>query len=408
MIRTPDGDPPVRTVYLDHAATTPMVPEAVEAMAALLGSVGNPSSLHGSGRTARRHVEEARETIAAALGARPSEVLFTGGGTESDNLAVKGLYWQRRSEDPARRRILASAVEHHAVMDAVLWLAEHEGAAVEWLPVDSTGRVHPDALEAALAADPSATSLVTVMWANNEVGTVQPVAELAAVAAAYDVPFHSDAVQAVGQLPVDFAASGLGAMTVTGHKIGGPLGVGVLVLDRAQDLVPVLHGGGQERDVRSGTLDTPAIVGLATAAELAVKRRVEHAEALAELRDDLVHRVLQVVPDAVIGGDPDLSPAHRLPGNAHFSFPGCEGDALLLLLDAQGIECSTGSACSAGVPQPSHVLIAMGVPEGLARGSLRFSLGHTSTAADVDAVVAAIGPVVERARRAGQTSGPRA
>jgi cysteine desulfurase len=408
MIRTPDGDPPVRTVYLDHAATTPMVPEAVEAMTALLGSVGNPSSLHASGRTARRHVEESRETIAAALGARPSEVLFTGGGTESDNLAVKGLYWQRRSEDPARRRILASAVEHHAVMDAVLWLAEHEGATVEWLPVDGTGRVHPDALEAALAADPSSTSLVTVMWANNEVGTVQPVADLAAVAAAYGVPFHSDAVQAIGQLPVDFAASGLGAMTVTGHKIGGPLGVGVLVLDRAQDLVPVLHGGGQERDVRSGTLDTPAIVGMATAAELAVKRRVEHAEALATLRDDLVHRVLEVVPDAVIGGDPDLSPAHRLPGNAHFSFPGCEGDALLLLLDAQGIECSTGSACSAGVPQPSHVLIAMGVPEGLARGSLRFSFGHTSTAADVDAVVAAIGPVVERARRAGQTSGPRA
>jgi cysteine desulfurase len=408
MIRTPDGDPPVRTVYLDHAATTPMVPEAVDAMTALLGSVGNPSSLHGSGRTARRHVEESRETIAAALGARPSEVLFTGGGTESDNLAVKGLYWQRRREDPARRRILASAVEHHAVMDAVLWLAEHEGAAVEWLPVDGTGRVHPDVLEAALAADPSSTSLVTVMWANNEVGTVQPVAELAAVAAAYGVPIHSDAVQAVGQLPVDFAASGLGAMTVTGHKIGGPLGVGVLVLDRAQDLVPVLHGGGQERDVRSGTLDTPAIVGMATAAELAVKRRVEQAEALATLRDDLVHRVLEVVPDAVIGGDPDLSPAHRLPGNAHFSFPGCEGDALLLLLDAQGIECSTGSACSAGVPQPSHVLIAMGVPEGLARGSLRFSFGHTSTAADVRAVAAAIGPVVERARRAGQTSGPRA
>jgi cysteine desulfurase len=408
MIRTSDGDPPARTVYLDHAATTPMVPEAVDAMSALLGSVGNPSSLHASGRTARRYVEESRETIAAALGARPSEVLFTAGGTESDNLAVKGLYWQRRSEDPTRRRILASAVEHHAVMDAVLWLAEHEGAAVEWLPVDGSGRVHPEALEAALAADPAATSLVTVMWANNEVGTVQPVADLAAVAAAYGVPFHSDAVQAIGQLPVDFAASGLGAMTMTGHKIGGPLGVGVLVLDRAQDLVPVLHGGGQERDVRSGTLDTPAIVGLATAAELAVKRRVEHAEALAVLRDDLVRRVLEVVPDAVIGGDPDLSPAHRLPGNAHFSFPGCEGDALLLLLDAQGIECSTGSACSAGVPQPSHVLIAMGVPEALARGSLRFSFGHTSTAADVDAVVAAIGPVVERARRAGQTSGPRA
>jgi cysteine desulfurase len=396
-----------RTVYLDHAASTPMLPEAVAAMTALLGEVGNPSSLHASGRTARRHVEEARETVAAALGARPSEVLFTGGGTESDNLAVKGLYWQRRKEDPARRRILASAVEHHAVMDAVLWLTEHQGATVEWLPVDRTGRVRPETLEAAIASDPGSVSLVTVMWANNEVGTVQPIAELAAVASSYGIPVHSDAVQALGSLPVDFAASGLDAMTVTGHKIGGPLGVGVLVLGRTQDLVPVLHGGGQERDVRSGTLDTPAIVALATAAELAVKRRCEHAAAVAALRDDLVRRVREVVPDVVLGGDPDLSADRRLPGNAHFSFPGCEGDALLLLLDAQGIEVSTGSACSAGVPQPSHVLLAMGVPEDLARGSLRFSFGHTSTATDVDAVVAAIGPVVERARRAGRTGGPK-
>ena len=379
-----------------------MVPEAVEAMAARLGDVGNPSSLHASGRAARRLVEEARETLATALGARPSEILFTGGGTESDNLAVKGLYWQRRSEDPDRRRVLASAVEHHAVMDAVLWLAEHEGAVVEWLPVDSAGRVHPETLETALAADPGSVALVTVMWANNEVGTVQPVEALAAVASAYDVPFHSDAVQAFGALPLDFAASGLDAMTVTGHKFGGPLGSGLLVLGRTVDLVPVLHGGGQERDVRSGTLDMPAIVGLAAAAEVAVKRRAERAERIAGLRDDLVRRVLEVVPDAVLGGDPRLTPEHRLPGNAHFSFPGCEGDALLLLLDARGIECSTGSACSAGVPQPSHVLLAMGVPEALARGSLRFSLGHTSTQADVDAVAEAIGPVVERARRAGQ------
>ena len=392
----------VGSFYLDHAATTPMVPEAVEAMAARLGDVGNPSSLHASGRAARRLVEEARETLAAALGARPSEILFTGGGTESDNLAVKGLYWQRRSEDPDRRRILASAVEHHAVMDAVLWLAEHEGAVVEWLPVDSAGRVHPETLETALAADPGSVALVTVMWANNEVGTVQPVEALAAVASAYDVPFHSDAVQAFGALPLDFAASGLDAMTVTGHKFGGPLGSGLLVLGRTVDLVPVLHGGGQERDVRSGTLDMPAIVGLAAAAEVAVKRRAERAERIAGLRDDLVRRVREVVPDAVLGGDPRLTSEHRLPGNAHFSFPGCEGDALLLLLDARGIECSTGSACSAGVPQPSHVLLAMGVPEALARGSLRFSLGHTSTQADVDAVTEAIGPVVERARRAGQ------
>jgi cysteine desulfurase len=391
-----------RLTYVDHAATTPMVPEAVEAMTAHLGLVGNPSSLHASGRTARRLVEESREAIAAALGARPSEVLFTGGGTESDNLAVKGLYWHRRGEDPARRRILASAVEHHAVMDPVLWLAEHEAAVVEWLPVDATGRVHPETLEAAIAADPDSVALVSIMWANNEVGTVQPIAELAAVARAHGVPIHSDAVQAVGQLPVDFAASGLDAMTVTGHKLGGPFGTGLLVLGRTTDLTPVLHGGGQERDVRSGTLDTPGIVGLAAATEVAVKSQPERAEHLAGLRDDLVRRLLAEVPDAVLNGDPDPSLQRRLPGNAHFSFPGCEGDALLLLLDARGVECSTGSACSAGVPQPSHVLLAMGVPEDLARGSLRFSFGHTSTAPDVDAVMDAIGPSVARARRAGQ------
>ena len=393
-----------RLTYLDHAATTPMVPEALEAMSACLGIVGNPSSLHASGRAARRLVEESRESLAASLGARPSEVLFTGGGTESDNLAVKGLYWQRHGDDPARRRILASAVEHHAVMDPALWLAEHEGAVIEWLPVDGSGRVHPETLQAAIASDPGSVALVSVMWANNEVGTVQPVAELAAVARSFDVPIHSDAVQAFGQLPVDFAASGLDAMTVTGHKIGGPLGTGLLVLGRTVDLTPVLHGGGQERDVRSGTLDTPAIVGLAAAAELAAKRQPERAEHLAGLRDDLVRRLLVEVPDAVLTGDGDLSVAHRLPGNAHFSFPGCEGDALLLLLDARGVECSTGSACSAGVPQASHVLLAMGVPEALARGSLRFSFGHTSTPADVDAVVEAIGPVVERASRAGQNA----
>ena len=401
-------DRPTRpTAYLDHAATTPMVPEAVEAMTACLGLVGNPSSLHTSGRAARRLVEESRETLAAALGARPSEVLFTGGGTEADNLAVKGLYWRRRAEDPSRRRILASAVEHHAVMDPALWLAEHEGAEVEWLPVDATGRIRPETLEAAIARDPGSVALVTVMWANNEVGTVQPIAELAAIARSYDVPIHSDAVQALGQLPVDFAASGLDAMTVTSHKIGGPLGVGALVLGRAVELTPVLHGGGQERDVRSGTLDTPAIVGLAAAAELAVKTQPERAAHLAGLRDDLVRRLCVEVPDAALGGDPDLSTEHRLPGNAHFSFPGCEGDALLLLLDARGIECSTGSACSAGVPQPSHVLLAMGVPEDVARGSLRFSLGHTSTRADVDVLVEAIAPVVERARRAGQAGSRR-
>ncbi|MGZ4597216.1 MAG: cysteine desulfurase family protein, partial [Actinomycetes bacterium] len=289
-----------QSTYLDHAATTPMLAEAVEAMSARMRVVGNPSSLHASGRSARRVVEEARESLAQSLGARPSEVVLTGGGTEADNLAVKGLFWDRRSTDPRRRRVLASAAEHHAVLDSVLWLAEQEGAEVEFLPVDEHGRVSPATLDEALARDPGSVALVSVMWANNEVGTVQPVVELAEVAHAHGVPIHSDAVQAFGQLPLDFAASGLDAMTVTGHKIGGPLGVGALLLSRTLTLTPVLHGGGQERDVRSGTLDTPAIVGFATAAELAVKRQPERAEQLARLRDDLVARIRSEVPDAVL------------------------------------------------------------------------------------------------------------
>ncbi|KEG39910.1 cysteine desulfurase family protein [Streptomyces althioticus] len=385
--------------YLDHAATTPMLPEAVEALTAHLGVTGNASSLHAAGRRARRTVEEARETLAEALGARPSEIVFTSGGTEADNLAVKGLYWARRDADPARTRVLASPVEHHAVLDAVDWLATHEGATVEYLPVDAYGRVHPDALREAVARNPDDVALATVMWANNEIGTILPVAELAAVAAEFGVPLHSDAVQAFGQVPVDFAASGLAAMTVSGHKIGGPYGIGALVLGREHTPVPVLHGGGQERHVRSGTLDVPAIASFAVAGRVAAEERERFALEIGRLRDDLVAAVLDAVPDAVLGGDP--APGGRLPANAHFTFPGCEGDSLLLLLDAQGIECSTGSACTAGVAQPSHVLLATGTDPDLARGTLRFSLGHTSTDADVKALAKAIGPAVERARAAG-------
>ncbi|WP_327679936.1 cysteine desulfurase family protein [Streptomyces sp. NBC_00467] len=383
--------------YLDHAATTPMLPEAVEAMTAQLTVTGNASALHAAGRRARRAVEEARETLAEALGARPSEVVFTAGGTEADNLAVKGLYWQRRDAEPARTRILTSPVEHHAVLDAVHWLGEHEGATVEYLPVDAYGRVHPEALREAVERNPDDVALATVMWANNEIGTVMPVAELSAVAREFGIPLHSDAVQAFGQLDVGFADSGLAAMTVSGHKIGGPYGIGALLLGREYSPVPVLHGGGQERHVRSGTLDTPAIAAFAVAGRLAAERRGEFAREIGALRDELVDAVRTAVPDAVLGGDP----ADRLPANAHFSFPGCEGDSLLLLLDAQGIECSTGSACTAGVAQPSHVVLATGSDPDLARGTLRFSLGHTSTRADVKAVAEAIGPVVQRARTAG-------
>ncbi|MFJ5779381.1 cysteine desulfurase family protein [Streptomyces sp. NPDC093094] len=387
--------------YLDHAATTPMLPEAAEALTAHLGVTGNASSLHASGRRARRTVEEARETLAEALGARPSEVVLTSGGTEADNLAVKGLYWARRDAEPARTRILASPVEHHAVLDAVHWLGEHEGATVEYLPVDAHGRVHPDTLREAVARNPDDVALATVMWANNEIGTVMPVRGLADVAQEFGVPLHADAVQAFGQIPVDFAGSGLAAMTVSGHKIGGPYGIGALLLGREYSPVPVLHGGGQERHVRSGTLDVPAVASFAVAARLAAGQHEWFAHEIGALRDDLVTAVRAAVPDAILGGDP--APGGRLPANAHFTFPGCEGDSLLLLLDAQGIECSTGSACTAGVAQPSHVLLATGTDPDLARGTLRFSLGHTSTEADVEAVAKAIGPAVERARAAGLT-----
>ena len=392
--------------YLDHAATTPMLPSAVAAMTEALARTGNASSLHSAGRRARRVVEESRERIAAALGSRPSEIVFTGGGTESDNLAVKGLYWHRRGGDARRVRVLVSAIEHHAVIDSAEWLAEHAGAEVELLAVDDVGRVRPEVLRAALDRDPDTVALVSVMWANNEVGTINPIRELAEIAHAYGVPLHTDAVQAVGTVPVDFAASGVDALTLTGHKLGGPYGAGALLLGREVGLTPLLHGGGQERDVRSGTLDTPAVVGLATAVEQAVADAPARAERLAGLRDDLIGKVRASVPDAVLNGDPghdviDGGPS-RLPGNVHLSFPGCEGDSLLMLLDANGIECSTGSACTAGVAQPSHVLLAMGTDEATARGSLRFSLGHTSTAEDVDAVAAVIAGVVERARRAGQ------
>ena len=391
-------------VYLDHAATTPMVPAAVEAMTAHLLEVGNASSLHASGRRARRVVEESRETIAQALGCRPGEVVFTSGGTEADNLALKGVYWARRAQDPRRTRILATAVEHHAVLDPLHWLAEAEGAEVELLPVDDRGRLVVSALHEAIERDPDTVALVSVMWANNEVGTVQPIAEVVAIAHEHGIPVHTDAVQAVGQVPVDFAASGVDAMTLTGHKIGGPYGVGALLLRREVQLTALLHGGGQERDVRSGTIDAPAIAGFATACALAVEHQPQLAVRLAGLRDRLVHGVQAAVPEAAFNGDPVSDVAHRLPGNAHLTFPGCEGDSLLMLLDARGIECSTGSACNAGVPQPSHVLLAMGCGDEQARASLRFSLGHTSTEADVAALVEAIGPVVERARAAGLTS----
>ncbi|WP_082588535.1 cysteine desulfurase family protein [Terrabacter sp. Root181] len=389
------------TAYLDHAATTPMLPAALAAMTEQLAVVGNASSLHRTGRAARRAVEESREKIARCLGARPSEVVFTSGGTESDNLAVKGTYWARRDRDPARVRLLVGATEHHAVLDCVDFLVAHEGAKVTWLECTPDGVVEPATVRAAIESDPDSVALVSVMWANNEVGAVQDVRALAEVAHEFGVPFHTDAVQAAGHLAVDFEASGADLMSVTAHKLGGPIGVGALVVRRDARLVALTHGGGQERQVRSGTLDTPAIVGFATALVEATASIETESARLVALRDDLIERAMALAPDIRPSGVWQRGDGvRRLPGNVHLLVPGCDGDSLLYLLDAAGVSCSTGSACQAGVPQPSHVLLAMGVAESDARGALRLTLGHTSTQADVDTFIEALPAAIERARRA--------
>ena len=381
--------------YLDHAATTPMLPQALDAYVRTARALGNASSLHGSGRSARRTVEEARERIAEALGAKPGEVIFTGSGTEADNLAVKGVHWHRRTAE--RNRVVTTAIEHHAVADAVAWLGDHERADVTELPVDKLGRVDTAVLAELLDERGAEVTVLTCMWANNEVGTLQPIAEIAALAAAHGIPVHTDAIQAVGHVPVDFNASGAAALALSGHKLGGPTGTGALILRRDVKAVPLLHGGGQEREIRSGTLDVPGIAALAEAVSHAVRTQETESRRLAALRDDLVARIRLTVPESIYNGDPES----RLPGNAHFSFPGCEGDALLMLLDAAGVECATGSACSAGIAQPSHVLLAMGAEADDARSSLRFTLGWPTTAADIDALVAALPEAVRRAKTAG-------
>jgi len=384
-----------------------MLPEAIEAMTDQMARVGNASSLHTSGRLGRRVVEESRESLAQAMGARPSEVLFTSGGTESDNLAVKGTFWARRDGDPRRVRLLVSTVEHHAVLDCVDFLVAHEGAKVTWLEVDHVGRVHPETVRAAIGADPETVALVSVMWANNEVGTVQPIAEIAAVAHEFGIPVHSDAVQAAGQVAVDFTRSGLDLLSISGHKIGGPQGVGALLARRDADLVPLTHGGGQERQVRSGSLDVPAIRGFAVAMRHASANLAVGAERLTALRDKLIRGAQEAGFGVQVTGDWEPGDGRRrLPGNAHLLVPGCDGDSLLYLLDAAGVQCSTGSACQAGVPQPSHVLLAMGMSEQKARGALRLTLGHTSTEADVDAFLAALPAAVERAQRAQVATSP--
>jgi cysteine desulfurase len=375
-------------IYLDYAATAPMPPDVRAAYADSIGLVGNPSSIHSHGQDAKRALEEARELVAASLGADRAELTFTGGGTESVNLAIKGMFWSRAP----RTKIVVPMAEHHATIEAVEWLERHEGAVVEWIPVDAVGRVDLGALEAALDDD---VALVTMLMANNEIGTIQPVAEAVALAAAHGIPVHVDAIAAYGYLPIDVHALGVAALSVSAHKIGGPVGIGALVISRSTELVPLVHGGSQQRG-RSGTQDAAGAVAFGVAASR------PHAD-IAPLRDRLIAGVTWALPEAVLRGDPD--PAGRLPGNAHFTFPGCEGDSLLFLLDAAGFSVSTGSACQAGVPEASHVLLALGLDESTARGALRFTVGEGTTTEEVDALVAALPEAVRKAQLAGLASG---
>lgn len=395
-------------VYLDHAATTDVLPAAIDAMVEQMRNGGNPSSLHAVGRDARATVEYARERIARAIGADPAEVIFTSGGTEADNLAVKGIYWKRREEDPQRTRILVSSIEHHAVEETCEWLEKAEGAQLEWIPVDEHGSVNPQTVRELIEKNPEDVALVTVMWANNEVGTVQPIPEIAAIAAEYGIPVHSDAVQAFGAVPIDFHASGVATLAISGHKIGGPMGIGALVATRAVQLTPVLHGGGQERSVRSGTIDAPAIAGFAEAAVHSVENLPEESARIAALRNELVAAISALIPQAHLSGENPLTEEYpgqkRLPGNAHFTFENAEGDTLLFLLDMQGISSSTGSACNAGVTRPSHVLMAMGMDEDTARSAQRFTLGHSTTGADIARLIAALPAAYEQAAKAGLSS----
>ncbi|WP_062463730.1 cysteine desulfurase family protein [Demequina soli] len=381
--------------YLDHAATTPLRASAREAWLAAAAELGNPSSLHAAGRRARAIVEDARERIAAALGADAPEVILTSGGTEADNLAVKGLHWGRCAEDPARRRLVVSAVEHHAVIDAARWLHARGDADLVEIAVDAAGVIDLDALDTALDHE---TSLVSVMWANNEVGTVQPLTDVVALADAHGVPVHADAVQAVPYLEVSFRRAGLSAMTVSAHKVGGPVGVGALVARRGLPLESLAHGGGQQRSVRSGTLDAPGAAAFAAALDAAVAERSAERARLEALRSRLVAGIRTAVPEATVTGPRD--PALRLPGIVHCVIPGARAESVLFLLDAAGIAASSGSACTAGVVQSSHVAMAMGWSAEDAACTLRLSMGRTTAEADLDAVLAALPDAVARARAA--------
>ena len=376
------------SIYLDHAATTPMVEEALIVMTAQLARIGNPSSLHAHGRATRKTLEDARELIAKEVGCLPSEVIFTASGTEANNTALKGLFWQGR--DNGRNIVVISAIEHHAIIDPAHWLQEHEGAEVINIPVNSDGVINLEFLKDLISTRGDEIAVISVMHANNETGVIQPVRAVVDIAG--DIPVHTDAVQSFKKVPLSFSELGVYAMSLSAHKIGGPLGIGALILRRTVEIPALLHGGGQEREIRSGTLNAPSIVGFAAAA---TSKYYEAAHVRA-LRESFIEGIALNIPGAFING----LHSERLPGIVNVTFPGTQSDTLLLLMDGQRVSCSTGSACSAGVHEASHVLLAMGHTEETAQSSLRFSFGATSTYADCDYVVSVLPDVITRGRAA--------
>lgn len=388
-------------VYLDHAATSPIRPEVLSRYAADLALVGNPSSVHGFGQRARMVVEDARESLAASLGCHRSEIIFTSGGTEADNLAIKGLFWSRFNTDARKRLIVSAASEHHAVLDVLEWLEAHgpteQRAELHLLALDRNGMFDLAELESLLAERGDEVALISLMWANNETGVVWPIAEVASLAAKSGVPVHSDAVAALGHVEIDFAASGLALMSVSGHKVGAPVGIGALVVRRDINLVPVNHGGGHERKIRSGTLNAVGASAFALATATAVANLAERTGRDTALKQQLIEGVRALVADVEVTAES----GNTLPSTVHLSFAGCPGDSILVLLDMAGVAVSNGSACQAGVISASHVLLAMGRDERAASECIRISFGYDTTAGDIEKFLAALPAAYAGARKAG-------
>jgi cysteine desulfurase len=386
-------------VYLDHAATSPIRASVLALYVATLSEIGNPASVHSFGQHSRQILEQAREEIAKAVNCDRNEVIFTSGGTESDNLAIKGIYWDVNSKDPSKNVIISAAAEHHAVLDAINWLVDSQNAELYLIPSDDQGVLDIAALESYLEQNAARVALISVMWANNEIGVIHPISEITTLAKSYQIPVHSDAIAALGHIPVDFAESGLAAMTITGHKLGGPVGSGALILRRDQKLTPVNHGGGQERNLRSGTPDASSAAALALTITEAVSEQGELAARHKIMTERLIAGVKQIADDVVVSAEN----VPRLPNNAHFRFPGCLGDSLLFLLDSDGVSISTGSACTAGVNGPSHVVLSLGASNDEAMGTLRITLGHSTKDQDIEAFLKALPTAYEGAKKAGLT-----